>query len=118
MENQISKVEDKIESEETLKREEIDRAFESLHNTLEENKRLMKRELSLKYQAAKDTLLHQKRQAANIQTEAGNTTELIENALQCENSALVTQDELIESKFETLQKQIDHLPLSVKEPLL
>ena len=116
--SQITKVEDKIESEEILKQEEIDRAFGALHNTLEENKRLMKRELSLKYQAAKDTLLHQKRQAANIQTEAGNTTELIENALQCENSALVTQDELIESKFETLQKQIDHLPLSVKEPLL
>ena len=116
--SQISKVEDKIESEETLKQEEIDRAFESLQNTLEKNKQLMKRELSLKYQAAKDTLCHQKRQAANIQIEAGNITELVEKALQCENGTLLTQDELIENKFETLQKQIEQFPLSVKEPLL
>ena len=116
--SQITKVEDKIDSEETLKREEIDRAFESLQNTLEENKRLMKRELSLKYQAAKDILLHQKRQAANIQIEAGNITELVEKALQSENGTLLTQDKLIENKFETLEKQTEHLPLSVKEPLL
>ena len=116
--SQISKVEDKIESEETLKREEIDRAFESLHNTLEENKRLMKRELSQQYQAAKDTLCHQKRQATNIQIEARNNTELVEKALQCEDGTLLTQNELIESKFETIQKQIKCLPLSVKEPSL
>ena len=116
--SQISKVEDKIDAEETLKQKEIDRAFGALHNTLEENKLLMKRQLSLKYQAAKDTLLHQKRQAANIQIEASNITELVEKALQCENGTLVTQDELIENKFETLQKQIEHLSLSVKEPSL
>ena len=115
--SQISKVVDKVESEETLRQEEIDRAFESLHNTLEENKRLMKRELSQQYQAAKDTLLHQKHQAANIQIEAGNITQLIEKALQCENGALVTQNNSIENKLETLEKQIEHLPLSVEEPL-
>ena len=114
----ISKLEDKLESDETLKREEIDRAFEALHNTLEENKQIMKRELSQQYQAAKDTLLHQKRQAENTKIEADNITEFVEKALQCENGALVTQDDLIESKFEKLQKQIEHLPLSVKEPLL
>ena len=116
--SQISKVEDKIESDETLKREEIDRAFEALHNTLEENKQLMKRELSLQYQAAKDTLLHQKHKTESLQIEAGNIIELVERALQCENGTLVTQDELIENKFETLQKQIEQLPLSVKEPSL
>ena len=116
--SQISKVEDKIESEETLKWEEIDRAFEALHNTLEENKRLMKRELSRQYQAAKNNLYHQKRQTENMQIEVSNITELIEKALHCENGALVTQDELIDNKFETLQKQIEHLPLNVKEPLL
>ena len=116
--SQILKVEGKIESEETLKREEIDRAFAALHNTLEENKRMMKRELTQQYQAAKDTLLHHKCQAANIQIEVSNITELVEKALQCKNGTLVTQDELIENKFETLQKQIEQLPLSVKEPLL
>ena len=116
--SQILKVEGKIESEENLKREEIDRAFESLHNTLEENKRLMKRELSLQYQAAKDTLLHQKCQAENTQIEADNIIELVEKAFQCESGALVTQNDLIESKIKKLQKQIKFLPLNVKEPLL
>ena len=116
--SQISKVEDKIESDETLKREEIDRAFGALYNTLEENKRLMKRELSQQYQAAKDTLLHQKRQAENLQIEARNITELVEKALQCKNGALVTQDDFIENKFETLQKQVEYFPLGVKEPSL
>ena len=104
-------------SEEALNQNEIDRAFKALHNTLEENKQQMKRELSQKYQATKDTLLHYKHQTESAQTEISKVTALVEDALQCQNDmTLLTQEEVMESKLEDLQEQMKPFPLNIEEP--
>jgi DNA-binding beta-propeller fold protein YncE len=117
--SQISKVEARITAEENASNEEIDCAFEVLYNTLEENKRSMKRELSQKYQPALENLSKQKRETESIQAEVVHVTTLIEGIVQGEDETLLlSQEELIASNVKKLQKQIGQLPLTVSEPQL
>ena len=116
--SQISIVEDRISSEEATNQEEIDRAFEDLYNTLEENKRLLKRKLNQEYQSALDNLSKQKCDTESMQAETAHVSELIENVLQGADKVVLEQEELVETSVKRLQKQIEQLPLTVSEPLL
>ena len=115
----ILKMEDTINSEETLNQEKIHRAFEGLQRTLEESKQSMKRGLSQKYQAAKDSLQPHKHQAESIQAETANVAALVEEVLHCPNDTLIAVEGLIENETTKLQKQIEQFSLVVEEtPLL
>ena len=116
--SQISKVEEKIASEETTNQEEIDRTFEALYNTLEENKRSMKRQLSQKYQLALDNLLKHKHETESVQAETSHVITLIEGLLQGKDEILISQEDLVATNVKKLQKQVEQFPLTVSEPQL
>ena len=116
--SQISKVEERIASEETANREEIDRAFEELYNILKESKQSMKRQLSQKYQSALDHLLKHKCETESIQAETAHVTTLIEGTLQGKDEVILSQEELVAKNVKKLQKQVEQFPQTVSEPIL
>ena len=116
--SQISKVEERIASEENANQKEIDLAFEVLHNTLEENKRSMKRELSQKYQSASDSLSKQKRKIESTRAESAQVATMIESILQGKDESVLSQEEQVGTSVKRLQKQVEQVPLTVSEPLL
>ncbi len=117
--SQILNVEARIAGEENASNKEIDQAFEVLYKTLEGNKRSMKRELSQKYQPALENLLKRKRETESIQAEVAHATTLIEGIVHGEDDTLLfSQEELVATNDEELQKQIGQLQLTVSEPQL
>ena len=116
--SQISMVEERTRSKEIANQEEIDRAFEILHNTLEKNRRLMKSQLAQQYQAALDNLSKQKHEIESIQTETAHITTTIDDILQGKDDILLSQEELVEKNVNKLQKQVEQLSPTVSEPPL
>ena len=116
--SQISMVEGRIISEEATSQEEIDRAFEDLYNTLEENKRLLKRKLNQEYQSALDNLSKQKRDTESMQAETANVLMLIKGVLREANEYILAQEEVVERNVKKLESQFEQLPLTVSEPML
>ena len=116
--SQILAVENTIFIEKESNLEEIDRAFEDLHNTLEESKRSLKRQLSQMYDAALENLLQHKRQTESMQNETTHILKLVEGALKGQNKALLVQDTLIDSNVGKLRKQMEQFSSTVCEPSL
>ena len=102
---QISETASTIAHKKSTNLEEIDHAFVYLHNTLEQSKEAVKRKLSQEYQLALNAVLEQKCQTEIVQAETARVTTLIEGALQCQNEALVTQEEFIETNLKSCRNK-------------
>ena len=110
-------VESTIATNENVSLEEIDRAFEDLHKTLEKNKQVLKQQLSQHYQSASHTAIENKHQIKSIQTQATTVTALVEGALRGNDEAFLTQEAEIDHIVENFQLKIEQF-LSTVEPAL
>ena len=115
----IANVEDEIAHQEGEKQREIDDIFQGLMSVLETKRDGMKRRLTENHQSIRTTLNRQRLDTKAVHDEVKDLSSSINSTLEKEDKFLLTHQESLLRKFESMHKKVANLPQdAIRKPLM